>query len=259
MSISNDISVFKVGSKLKEALRLSSRPLCVFGDSKVPLGSLSAGSLKRCVIEIIIAMTSNKNYPSIYIGKQSLSGCPGSHSWLGFRPIHSSLKNFVSYKKTKNGRRGEFFVSSPEIAENAFLQIGKITPLGDFLIISPCDILQDENVDAKTIIILGNAQQIRNLSALAYFQGGNIFQKVIMPFGTACASLISYPSGMAKNAPIDSVYIGPVDPTINKHLAQDSMIASIPIKLAEEMVSDIENSFLYINKQSAFPENNIFY
>jgi hypothetical protein len=38
---------------------------------------------------------------------------------------------------------------------------------------------------------------------------------VIEPGGATCATLVTYPAGLAANSPMDAVFVGPVDPTGN--------------------------------------------
>jgi hypothetical protein len=47
--------------------------------------------------------------------------------------------------------------------------------------------------------------------------------------------MIAFPAGMAENAPKDSAYVGPVDPTGNPWLPSELMIMGIPSRLAHQM------------------------
>jgi hypothetical protein len=67
--------------------------------------------------------------------------------------------------------------------------------------------------------------------------------------------MITYPAGMAENAPKDSAYIGPTDPTGNKWLPPDLMIMGIPIDLAQQMASDLDESFICKRSKIAYPES----
>lgn len=46
--------------------------------------------------------------------------------------------------------------------------------------------------------------------------------------------------GMAENAPKDSAYVGPTDPTGNPWLPPGQMIMGIPIALAQQMAADLD-------------------
>jgi hypothetical protein len=56
--------------------------------------------------------------------------------------------------------------------------------------------------------------------------------------------MITFPAGMAENAPKDSAYVGPTDPTGNPWLPQELMIMGIPIALAQQMAADLDESFI---------------
>jgi hypothetical protein len=46
--------------------------------------------------------------------------------------------------------------------------------------------------------------------------------------------------GLAENAPKDSAYVGPTDPTGNPWLPQELVIMGIPIALAQQMTADLD-------------------
>jgi hypothetical protein len=69
--------------------------------------------------------------------------------------------------------------------------------------------------------------------------------------------MITYPAGMAENAPKDSAYIGPIDPTENPWLTPELMIMGIPIALALQMAADLEKSFICKRSRIAYPEKRV--
>ncbi len=62
---------------------------------------------------------------------------------------------------------------------------------------------------------------------------------------------------MAENAPRDSAYVGPVDPTGNSWLPPELLIMGIPSGLAQQMGADLEESFICKRSRIAYPENRI--
>jgi hypothetical protein len=76
------------------------------------------------------------------------------------------------------------------------------------------------------------------LCGLAQFSSSDPFFKTVIPAGFTCSTMITYPAGMAENAPKDSAYIGPIDPTENPWLTPELMIMGIPIALALQMAAD---------------------
>ena len=75
-----------------------------------------------------------------------------------------------------------------------------------------------------------------------------------MPFGPACATLVTYPAGMAEKAPKETAFVGPVDPTGNRWFPPEYMAISIPLKIATGMHEDLNNSFAAKRPEVAFPK-----
>jgi hypothetical protein len=69
--------------------------------------------------------------------------------------------------------------------------------------------------------------------------------------------MITFPAGMSENAPKDSAYVGPTDPTGNPWLPPELMIMGIPSGLAQQMTADLEESFICKRSRIAYPENRI--
>jgi hypothetical protein len=260
-----DLSPYKIGSILQRVGRLTIHPLCVFGSKSVPLGAIAAPLIDKCVVGAIFKLLNNKSINSIYLDeKTSVKLCAGGRMYLGYKPFSPWIKNFVSTGKTpKNSNLtnsvkvpAEYYLASPAVAEQVLIQIGKITPLPGYLVISPCEQLEDQNVDAKAIICYGTSEKVRNLAALVHFRGIDIFRRVSMPFGPACTVLISYPIGITENAPTDVAYVGPLDPTHNFFIQPDSLFISIPIDIASQMALDIEQSFMKKREDVAFPNRD---
>jgi hypothetical protein len=66
--------------------------------------------------------------------------------------------------------------------------------------------------------------------------------------------MIPFPAGMAENAPKDSAYVGPTDPTGNPWLPPDLMTIGIPMELAHQMATNLEESFICKRSKIAYPE-----
>ena len=69
--------------------------------------------------------------------------------------------------------------------------------------------------------------------------------------------MITFPAGMAENAPKDSAYIGPTDPTGTPWLPPELMIMGIPITLAQQMAADLNESFIGMRGRIAYPETRM--
>lgn len=173
---------------------------------------------------------------------------------MGLAPESEDIKFFVSTgRKDVRGGAAEFLKSGPEKVEACFRAMGKVSPPGKYLIVSACDALPDDSPDVRSICCFGNAEQIRNVAALVHFDRDDPFSPVIVPWGPSCATFISYPAGMAENAPKNTAFMGPQDPTQNHSLPPDMMALGIPAEMAKRMVTNLDASFITQRPQVAFP------
>jgi hypothetical protein len=78
---------------------------------------------------------------------------------------------------------------------------------------------------------------------------------VLVPWGPACATFVSYPAGLAANAPEQSAFMGPQDPTVNHAIPPDTMGIGIPLRLALRMEGNLDRSFVAKRPRVAFPDH----
>ena len=113
----------------------------------------------------------------------------------------------------------------------------------------------EEDPGVKSILCFGKGEQIRNLCSLIHFRSRDPFKSVIAPFGPSCATFVTYPAGMAENAPENTAFMGPVDPTGNTWFPKDYMALGIPIRYCSKYVSMIsDDSFAVKRPEVAFPK-----
>ena len=129
------------------------------------------------------------------------------------------------------------------IACETYRAVGEIKPLGRYVVMRRCDDLQ-EDPGVKCIICFAGGEQIRDLCALAHFSSNDVFNLISVPWGPACATLVTYPAGMAGNASSSRISIGPTDPSARDWLPKDCLAMGIPVEIARKMAEDAERSFL---------------
>ena len=78
-----------------------------------------------------------------------------------------------------------------------------------------------------------------------------------LPWGPSCSTFITYPAGMVENAPKDSAFVGPQDPTQNRSLPLDMMAIGIPAGLAIRMAENLDSSFAVRRPEVAFPRREM--
>ncbi|WP_048148361.1 DUF169 domain-containing protein [Methanolacinia paynteri] len=244
-----------IAGRLASAFRLTARPLAVYGAENVPGEVLHLPEVNRCLAVSLYRMATDPKIPGIYIGPDSGEGCCGGGlSHTGFRPESEDVEYFVSTGRADihNGA-AEYLKKSPEITRNSFKALGKVTPPGKYLVVRPCETLPDPVPGVRSLCFFGNAEQIRNMAALVHFGREDPFSPVIVPWGPACSTVITYPGGLTENAPGDSAFMGPVDPTQNRVFPPETMAIGIPAKVIIEMAANLDDSFIIKRPGVAFP------
>ena len=251
------LSVEELGEKLTEAGRLELRPLCVYGTDELPEEAVPSYTVDRCIAKAVYTAALFEDTPSLYVEAAHEQCCAGGLVWIGLAEPHPKLKYFVTVGTPDfHGGAAEHLKATPELFEEQKERAGKITPHGKYTIIAPCtDEVAPEA--ARAFILFAGSEQIRNLCGLAQFNNSDPFFRTIIPGGPVCSMMIAFPAGMAENAPEDSAYVGPVDPTGNPWLPPELMLMGIPSALAQQMAADLEESFICKRSRIAYPENRI--
>lgn len=253
------LSISEIGGKLAQAGRLRTRPLCVYGSSQIPEGVVPSTSISTCIARAIVTLAFHKDKPPIYVAADMPETCCGGGlAQFGFIEFNPGIKYFVS-TGTKNFRNGaaEYLKASPELVEENWKWMGKITPPGRYLIISSCSSLLDGDPGVRSILCFGLAEQIRNMCSLVHFRSGEPFRDILVPWGSSCASFVSYAAAMVERAPAEAVFVGPCDPTGNYWFPEDYLSLAIPIVIARRMAEDVEGSFLTKRTVVASPQHRI--
>ncbi len=249
-----EMSVAEVGRRLVRAGGLSTKPLCVYGAEEVKEGWVPTGKINYCLVKALLWL-STKDLPPAFVGMDVLKGCcPGGAIHLGYAEAPEGLKFFLSTGiPSYRGGFAEYYRRSPEMVEETERIAGKVTAIARNVVFRPCEDM-GEDEEAVSVMCFGTAEQIRNIFALYYFSSTNVFGGIIAAGGSACATLITYPSGMSANAPRDAMFVGPTDPTVNRYFPPDFMGLGIPMGVARKMCEHIEESFVVKRPEIAFPE-----
>lgn len=252
-----ELSIKEIGEKLSMAGRLKHWPLCVYGAETIPAGAVISSSIDRCIAKAMFMLAANEKMPSIYISGEDEDSCMGGRTWLGYIRMHPLLKYFVTTgTKEFRGGAAEHLKATPELFEKSFEALGKITPLGKYIVVSRCSGIK-EDPGVRSVLCFGNGEQARNLAALAHFTEFEQFTTAVTPWGPTCATFITYPAGMAEKAPKDAVFMGPTDPTGNIWFPPDLMAMGIPIKEARQMAESMDRSFIIKRPKVAYPERRL--
>lgn len=249
------LSIKEIGNSIRAAGRLTTRPLCVYGAEEIPPGGKITTAIDRCLAKAIYAAALSEKAPPLYFGKGALAGCcAGGIGWTGYGRMAPLIDFFVSTgtKEFRNGE-AEFLKYSPEAVQRSKEALGAITPPGTYTVIRRCDDVEADP-GVKAVICYGNAEQIRNLCSMVHFRSVDTFNAVRAAWGPTCATLLTYPAGLAAKAPRDSAFIGPMDPTGNHWFPADQMALGLPIKLATGICEDLDHAFVTKRPHVAYPD-----
>jgi hypothetical protein len=247
------MSIKEIGKNLTIAGRLEARPLCIYGSETIPVDAVPSTELHFCVSNAMIALALREDVNTMYYGLDTKFGsCPGARAWLGYEGFNPFLHYFLS-TGIKNTPK-ENLVASPDIALEKIKSVGKISPVGNYTIIRECEDVSEEDLEIKAVICFGEAEQIRNLCMLAYFDLETSFNAIQMAWGSSCSSFITYPAGLAENSPRNCVILGPMDPTDNYFFPPNILSIGIPIEFAKNMSRNLENSFIIQRAEVAYPK-----
>jgi hypothetical protein len=247
----------EIGERLSSAFRLGARPLAVYGSETIPAGAVHLAGVNRCFAVTMYRMAVKREVDTVYAGRDEPEGCcPGGMSHTGFTVQPEGIRYFVSTgKKDVRGGAAEYLKSSPAVVEKSFRALGKITPPGKYLVVQACETLPDRDPGVRSLCCFGSAEQIRNLAALVHFDREDPFSPVIVPWGPSCATLITYPAGMAEHGPRDTAFMGPQDPTQNWSIPPDTLAMGIPAEMAARMAGNLDRSFVVLRPRVAFPDH----
>jgi len=247
----------EIGAKLKAAFRLSTRPLAVYGSEVLPASIPPMTRINRCFAVSMYRMATVNEISAIYVSADTSEDCClGGLYHMGYIPIPDEIKYFVSTgRKDVRGGAAEYLKADPELVESCMLLAGPIHPPGKYLIVQACETLPDPGPAIRSLCCFGTAEQIRNIAALIHFDRDDPFSPVIVPWGSACSTYITFPAGLADKTPLDTAFMGPQDPTQNHSLPPEMMAIGIPVDMAERMEKNLDASFIIRRPQVAFPNH----
>jgi hypothetical protein len=250
-------SIRELGELIATTFRLGTMPIAVHGADVPPDGAVFLPSVHRCIATAMVRMSTGDAPPVIYLGEDARVGCcPAGLSHAGYIMRPPAISYFVS-----SGRPGipdapaEYLKASPELVDSCFAALGTINPPGKYLVVRTTESVPPPFTGVRAMSFFGRAEQIRNLAAQVHFDRAEPFYPVLVPWGPACATLVTYPTGMAANAPPDSAFLGPQDPTLNYALPPDILAIGLPIGVARRVGENIEKSFVTKRPEVAFPDH----
>jgi len=243
----SELTIEEIGRILADSIDLETQIVCVSGSEEIPESGVLTSSISGCIASAMYLMATGAIPGPLYAGyeqDQPFCRCMGGPAWFGYRPFDPRLMSLLaSGSEDLKGLTQKRLKNSREIAQKTISSIGKVVPLGRYVVMSCCEGLKDDR-DVRCIVCFGRGEQIRNLCALAHYASSDVFDAVSIPWGPSCATMITYPAGMAENAPSDMLFVGPSDPSADEWLPKGCLVIGIPVKIARMMAGCAEQSFL---------------
>jgi len=244
--IKDRLSIMQIGALLADAVNMKTRPVCVYGSETIPENAVRSSMLSDCLACNMYKIAEGKVRGPIYAGDepgQIFCRCMGGLAWFGYKGFDPRLPGLMSTGSKAAKQAGKHLKENEKIACETYQAVGEIKPLGRYVVMSRCDDIRlDRGV--KCIMCFCGGEQIRDLCALAHFSSHDVFSLISVPWGPACATLVTYPAGMAANASSSQIFIGPTDPSARDWLPENYLAMGIPVEIARKMAGDVEKSFL---------------
>lgn len=254
------LTVPQVGAKLAEAGRLTSRPLCIAGSDAVPKGAVAAPSVDRCLAKAIATLAFNPNTPPLYLGAGALEGCcPSGLAYTGFGEPNPDSRFFISSGSPGvAGGNALYLKASPDIVDASKHAVGEIRPIWEYLVVRPAENYPADAPEPRSMLLFPQAEPARVLCALAHFGSADVFGAVLVPWGAACTTFITYPAGLAEKAPRNAVFLGPTDASVDLWFPRDAVALGIPMDIARRMADEVPASFIGKRPGMAYPERRVY-
>lgn len=244
--IKDRLSIMQIGALLADAVNMKTRPVCVYGSDTIPENAVRSSLQSDCLACNMYQIAEGKVKGPVYAGDEPgelFCRCLGGPAWFGYKGFDQRLPGLMSTGSTDAKQAGKHLKENEDIACETYQAVGEIKPLGRYVVMSRCIDMRDDR-GVKCIICFAGSEQVRDLCALAHFSSHDVFSLISVPWGPACATLVTYPAGMAGNASSSQISIGPVDPSARAWLPEDCLAMGIPIEIARKMAGDVESSFL---------------
>lgn len=244
--IKDRLSIRQIGALLADVVNMKTRLVCVYGTDCIPENAVRSSFLSDCLAYNIFQMADGRVKGPVYTGNepgQIFCRCLGGPAWFGYKGFDPRLPGLMSTGSEATKQAGKHLKENENIAYETYQAVGEIKPLGRYVVMRRCDEINDDP-GVKCIICFAGGEQIRDLCALAHFGSHDVFNLISVPWGPACATLVTYPAGMAGNAGSARIHLGPTDPSARDWLPENYLAMGIPVEIARKMAGDVERSFL---------------
>lgn len=168
-------------------------------------------------------------------------GCFGGKRYAGFSD--ATMPNFEYFLSCgiPGKLAGERYKKTPEIVEAWMRHIPQLRAPAQFLVFKRWDALEETD-EPDVLVFFATPDVLSGLFTLANFDMAEP-NAVYAPFGAGCASTIQYPYLEKANDKPRAV-LGLFDVSARPFVSGDMLTFAVPMKRFEQMVANMEESFL---------------
>jgi hypothetical protein len=219
-----------------------------FGNAGLPLAyyytdSVPAADLKDSKNEgyCLIANLNRVRKGHTFVYTAKTPGCPAGKRFSGY--LQKTIPNIEYFLSCGivGKVEGERYKKTPELVREFFQSNPPFTASGKYLVFKRWDRLMLED-DPAALIFFTEPDVLSGLFTLANFDAADS-NNVIAPFGSGCASILSYPLAEARSASPRCV-LGMFDVSARPEVPANTLTLTIPMKRFEQIFNNIDESFL---------------
>ena len=178
-------------------------------------------------------------------------GCSGGKRYSGFtKTLRLRFEYFLSCG-IPGEMEGERYKKSPELVKVYLETHPPFEAPGTYLVFKRWDKL-GEGEEPLAVIFFGKSDVLAGLFALANYDRADPFG-VITPMGSGCSSIINYPFMEARSDEPRCV-LGMFDVSARPYVPANTLTFTIPMKRFEQMVGNMDESFLITESWSRVQE-----
>lgn len=194
----------------------------------------------RCMIGNLKSVLKGQTY----IYEALTPGCLGGKRYSGYsQKLKKNFEYFLSYG-IEGEMEGERYKKTPELVTEQLKHQPPFTAPGKYLIFKRWDKLE-ENEEPAAVLFIARPDILSGLFTLANYDSSDQ-DAVFAPFGSGCASIISYPlQEMEKENP--RCILGMFDVSARPHVPADTLSFTIPYKRFVQMAANMQESFFITN------------
>ena len=219
-----------------------------FGKAELPIAyyyidtlsdneTMNTQNHNRCIIGNLNAAREGHTF----VFSAESPGCMGGKRYTGYsQKLRPNFEYFLSCG-FPDKIEGERYKKSPDLVKEYLKNNPSFEAPAKYLIFKRWDKLEDRD-EPLAVIFFATPDVLSGLFTLANYDSANP-NGVIVPMGSGCSSIIAYPLVEAKQSQPRCV-LGMFDVSARPYVPENTLTFTIPMKRIEEMLLNMDESFL---------------